>query len=143
MNQLPTLQLKRDFAPLSIFCRYYYGHCSNELHPIIPPTFLRCPTRGAVSAQSHSLTIPSCPTSSNKKLFLPRVVVLWNSLPHRCFPDDFDLQNFLREMLRFPFSCGDSLIVYREQVLLAPPSISTCTMVDTSLRTFGSYGTKY
>ena len=46
-NQLPTLQLRRDVASLSLFYRYYYGHCSDELHAIIPPPLHRGrPTRG-------------------------------------------------------------------------------------------------
>ena len=98
-NQLPELEFRRDVTSLSLFYRYFYGNCSDELHAIIPSPLLRGRlTRGTESAHSHSLTIPSGHTSSYKKSFLPRLVKLWNSLPQRCFPDDFNLQKLKRNV---------------------------------------------
>ena len=96
-KQLPSLQLRRNVASLSPFYRYFYDHCSYGLHAIFPlPLHRGRPTRGVEWAQNHSLAVPSYRTSSCKKSFLPCIVELWNSLPQRCFPDNFNLQRFKR-----------------------------------------------
>ena len=107
-NQLPTLQLRRDVASLSLFHRYFYGHWSDELRAIILPLLLRGqPTRDVVSAHSHSLAVPSCRTSSCKKLVLPHIVKLWNSLPNRYFPENFNLQRFKEKFYNFLLPVGN------------------------------------
>ena len=94
-NQLPTLQLRREVASLSLFYQYFYGHCSDELLAIIPPPLHRsCPTWDVQLAHSHSLAVPFCRKSSCQVSFRPRLVKLLNSLPQRCFPDNFNLRSF-------------------------------------------------
>ena len=71
-NQLPSLELRRNVASLSLIYRYFYGHCLDELLGIIPLLPLRGRSaRGMESAHSLTLTISAgLPQSSKSSFFV-------------------------------------------------------------------------
>merc|ERR1712002_391403 len=101
-NNLPSLQLRRDVASLSLFYRYYHGHCSEELFSIIPPPIARRRvTRNMEIAHRCSMDPPTCRLSTFQNSFLPRMVKLWNSLTQSCFPHDYNLQLFKQRCFNY------------------------------------------
>ena len=101
-SNLPSLQLRRDVASLSLFYRYYHGHCSEELFSIIPPPIARRRvTRNMEIAHGCSLDPPTCRLSTFQNSFLPRMVKLWNSLTQSCFPGDYNLQLFKQRCFNY------------------------------------------
>ena len=101
-QNLSSLQLRRDVASLSLFYRYYHGHCSQELSTMIPPPLVRRRvTRGTDIAHEHSLVIPTCRLTAYQDSFLPRAVKLWNSLTQSCFPHDYNPQIFKQRCSKY------------------------------------------
>ena len=94
-SSLQTLSHRRKVASLSLFYRYYHGLCSQEIASLVPPKkiFQRC-TRLASNAHQFSVEIPSCQKMFYASSFFPRTSALWNSLPHYCFPEKVDLNEF-------------------------------------------------
>ena len=106
-QNLSSLQLRRDVASLSLFYRYYHGHCSQELSTMIPPPLVRRRvTRGTDIAHEHSLVIPTCRLTTYQDSFLPRAVKLWNSLTQSCFPHDYNLQIFKQRCSKYLSTVG-------------------------------------
>ena len=92
------LSLRRKVASLSLFYRYYFGHCSDELAALIPPPMAwPCFTQQATF--SHY-----CVELSNARInrfsdgFFPSASRLWNSLPSSVFPASFNLPSFKRQV---------------------------------------------
>ena len=93
-SKLDSLSHRRNVASLSLFYRYFHGHCSAELTQLVPPlrTFKRA-TR--FSSSSHNFTVQTPPSKSfYANSFFPRTAKLWNSLPVKCFPPTYNLQVF-------------------------------------------------
>ena len=80
---------------LSIFYRYFHGHCSLEIRKIIPDPVRRVRTTRS-STQSHpfQVMLPNPRTLAHKSSFVPRTSQLWNSLPSTAFPESYNLSCF-------------------------------------------------
>ena len=72
-NSLQSLSHRRLVAHLSIFYRYFQGHCSQEMKNIIPDPVRRVQTTRN-STHSHPLQaiLPYPPTLAHKSSFIPR-----------------------------------------------------------------------
>ena len=93
------LFLRRKVASLSLFYRYYFGRCSDELAACIPPPMAR-----PRSTRQTSFAHNDCVELSNARInrfsdgFFPSTSHLWNSLPSPVFPASFNLPSFKRQV---------------------------------------------
>ena len=91
--RLLTLSLRRKVASLSLFYRFYFGHCSDELATCIPPPMAR-----PRSTWQATFTHNYCVELSNARInrfsdgFFPSTCRLWNSPPSSVFPASFKRQ---------------------------------------------------
>ena len=80
---------------LSIFYRYFSGHCSQEIRDIIPVPLRRVrTTRSSTHSHPFQVSLPNPRTLSHKSSFIPRTCNLWNVLPSSCFPESYNLPSF-------------------------------------------------
>ena len=94
-NSLQSLSHRRLVADLSIFYRYFHGHCSQEIKNIIPDPVRRVrTTRSSTYSHPFQVTLPNPRTLSHKSSFIPRTAQLWNSLPPTTFPESYNLSSF-------------------------------------------------
>ena len=94
-NSLQSLSHRRLVADLSIFYRYFHGHCSQEIRNIIPDPVRRVrTTRSSTYAHNFQVTLPNPRTLCHKSSFNPRTSQLWNSLPPTTFPESYNLSSF-------------------------------------------------
>ena len=93
--QLHSLSHRRNVASLSLFYKYHYGHCSDDLKSLTPgiKTFNRV-TRYSTKAHSMTVQVPTSYKHFYTSSFFPRTSRQWNSLPSSCFPACYDLQKF-------------------------------------------------
>ena len=92
---LYSLSHRRLVADLSIFYRYFHGHCSQEIKNIIPDPVRRVrTTRSSTYSHPFQVTLPYPRTLSHKSSFIPRTSQLWNSLPPTTFPESYNLLSF-------------------------------------------------
>ena len=92
---LYSLSHRRLVADLSIFYRYFHGHCSQEIKNIIPDPMRRVrTTRSSTHSHSFQVTLPNPRTLAHKSSFIPRTSQLWNSLPPNTFPESYNLSSF-------------------------------------------------
>ena len=101
-DPLDPLPLRRKVASLSLFYRYYFGHCSSELkdrvpHPLPRP---RC-TRQAVASHKYCVELCNPRIERYSNCFFPTTSRLWNSLPSAVFPDSYNLSAFKRHVYHF------------------------------------------
>ena len=98
-SSLDPLSLRRKVASLSLFYRYYFGHCSVELLGCVPPP-LRRPrnTRQASHSHRYSVEISNPRLNCCNDCFFPSTSKLWNSLPEAVFPVSYDLSSFKRKV---------------------------------------------
>ena len=81
-STLDPLSLRRKVTSLSLFYRYYFGHCSDEVAACIPPPMARsCSTRQATFAHNYCVEHSNARISRFSDGFLPSTSHLWNSLP--------------------------------------------------------------
>ena len=94
-KSLQPLSHRRLVGDLSIYFRYFNGHCSQEIRDIIPVPLRRVRTTRS-STHSHPLqvSLPNPRTLSHKSSFIPRTCNLWNVLPSSCFPESYNLPSF-------------------------------------------------
>ena len=94
-KSLQPLSHRRLVGDLSIYYRYFNGHCSQEIRDIIPVPLRRVRTTRS-SAHSHpfQVSLPNPRTLSHKSSFIPRTCNLWNALPSSCFPESYNLPSF-------------------------------------------------
>ena len=94
-KSLQPLSHRRLVGDLSIYYRYFNGHCSQEIRDIIPVPLRRVRTTRS-SAHSHpfQVSLPNPRTLSHKSSFIPRTCNLWNALPYSCFPESYNLPSF-------------------------------------------------
>ena len=100
--KLQPLSHRRDVASLSLFYKYFHGHCSEELASLVPPRkiFTRH-TRQAARAHEFTVEEPFISKNFRRSSFFPRTSHLWNSLPSECFPPTYDLQSFKCSVNRY------------------------------------------
>ena len=93
------LSLRRKVASLSLFYRYYFGHCSDELATCIPPPMARPrSTRQATFANNYCVELSNARINRFSDGFFPSTSHLWNSLPSSVFPASFNLPSFKRQV---------------------------------------------
>ena len=94
-KSLQPLSHRRLVEDLTIFYRYFHGHCSQEIGEIIPVP-LRCVRTTRSSTHSHPLqvSLPTSRTLSHKSSFIPIMWNLWNVLSSSCFPESYNLPSF-------------------------------------------------
>ena len=100
-SQLPSLKLRRGVASLSLFYRYYFGRCSEELNYCVPgPKNWGRYTR--LAASSHEYCVEVCDPRIDRygSCFFPFTGNLWNSLPPSTFPPSYDLSSFKSRVYR-------------------------------------------
>jgi len=94
-NSVQSLSHRRLVADLSIFYRYFRGHCSQEIKNIIPDPVRRVrTTRSSTYSHPFQVTLPNPRTLSHKASFIPRTSPLWNSLPPTTSPESYNLSSF-------------------------------------------------
>ena len=98
-DSLDALHFRHKVASLYLFYRYYFGHCSSELHDRVPQPLPRprC-TRQAVTSHSYSVELCNTRIERYSNCFFPSTSRLWNSLPAEVFPDSYNLSSFKRQV---------------------------------------------
>ena len=98
-DPLDPLPLRRKVASLSLFYRYYFGHCSSELMGRVPQTLPRPrTTRQAVDSHRYSVELCNTRIERYSNCFFPSTSRLWNNLPADVFPDSYNLSSFKRQV---------------------------------------------
>ena len=94
-KSLQPLSHRRLVGDLSIFYRYFHGHCSQEIRDIIPVPLRRVrTTRSTAHSHPFQVPLPTSRTLSHKSSFISRTCNLWNVLPSSCFPESYNLPTF-------------------------------------------------
>ena len=94
-KSLQPLSHRRLVGDLSIFYRYFHGHCSQEIREVIPVPLRRVrTTRSSTHSHPFQVSLPNLRTLSHKSSFIPRTCNLWNVLPSSCFPESYNLPFF-------------------------------------------------
>ncbi|KAL7639757.1 UNVERIFIED_CONTAM: hypothetical protein RMT77_009167 [Armadillidium vulgare] len=98
-NSLQSLSSRRIVASLSLYYRYYNGHCSSELSRCIPPP-LRRARATRLSTQSHPFSVQLSDPRLNRfaQSYMYSTGKVWNTLPLSVFPTSFDLHTFKRRV---------------------------------------------
>ncbi|KAK3884497.1 hypothetical protein Pcinc_011235 [Petrolisthes cinctipes] len=100
-DSLQPLSLRRNVASLSLFYRYYTGHCSSELSQcMLPPLRRACNTRQASHSHPFSVQLPNARVNRYSQSFIYTTGQLWNTLPSSIFPPYYDLCSFKRNVSR-------------------------------------------
>ena len=93
--KLQSLSHRRDVASLSLFYKYFHGHCSEELASLVPSRkIFTCKTRLAAKAHEFTVEEPLISKNFRRSSFFPRTSRIWNSLSSDCFPPSYNLQSF-------------------------------------------------
>jgi hypothetical protein len=96
---LQSMEHIRQVGSLSLFYRYYHGHCSTELSQLIPPAPIHHRhTRGTLSEHPYTVDICRLRTGSFSSSFLNTTGRLWNSLPASMFPPTYNLNLFKKRI---------------------------------------------
>ena len=94
-KSLQSLSHRRLVADLSIFYRFFHGHCSLEIKNIFPdPQRNVRPTRSSTQSHPFQVILSNPRTLSRKSSFIPRTCQLWNNLPSTSFPESYNLSCF-------------------------------------------------
>ena len=94
-KSLQPLSHRRLVGDLSIYYRYFNGHCSQEIRDIIPVPLRRVTTtRSSTHSHPFQVSLPNPRTLSHESSFIPRTCNLWNVLPSSCFPESYNLPSF-------------------------------------------------
>ena len=100
-SSIPSLSLRRDVASLSLFYRYYFGQCSDELTACVPPPKVwRRGTRLAASSHPYCVDVGNQRIGRYSTSFFPSTSKLWNSLPSNVFPASYNLSSFKCRVFR-------------------------------------------
>ncbi|KAL7639216.1 UNVERIFIED_CONTAM: hypothetical protein RMT77_010750 [Armadillidium vulgare] len=94
-NSLQSLSARRIVASLSLYYRYYNGHCSSELSRCIPPP-LRRARATRLSTQSHPFSVQLSDPRLNRyaQSFIYSTGKTWNTLPLSFFQTSSDSHTF-------------------------------------------------
>ena len=94
-KSLQPLSHRRLVGDLSVFYRYFHGHCSQEIRDIIPVPLRRVrTTRSSTHSHPFQVSLPTSRILFHKSSFIPRTCNLWNVLPSSCFPEACNLPSF-------------------------------------------------
>ncbi|KAL7648434.1 UNVERIFIED_CONTAM: hypothetical protein RMT77_000340 [Armadillidium vulgare] len=98
-NSLKSLSDRRVCASLSLYYRYYNGHCSSELSRRIPPPFRRARATH-LSTHSHPFSVQLSDPRLNRyaQSYIYSTCKVWNTLPSSIFPTSYDLCTFKRSV---------------------------------------------
>ena len=113
-KSLQPLSHRRLVGDLSIFYKYFHGHCSLEIREIIPVPLRRVRiTRSSTHSHPFQVSLPNPRTLSHKSSFIPRTCNLWNVLPSSCFPESYNLPSFKSKINKldlslYPLGCSPS-----------------------------------
>ena len=100
-KSLQPLSHRRLVGDLSIYYRYFNGHCSQEIRDIIPVPLRRVrTTRSSTHPHPFQVSLPNPQTLSHKSSFIPRTCNLWNVLPSSCFHESYNLPSLLSKVNR-------------------------------------------
>ena len=100
-SSLDSLSLRRKVSALSLFYRYYNGHCSRELVGCVPRPLLRPRmTRQSTSAHEFSVQLENNRINRASDCFFPSTSLLWNGLPSHVFPPSYNLSAFKRQVCK-------------------------------------------
>ena len=103
------LSHRRLVGDLSIYYRYFNGHCSQEIRDIIPVPLRRVrTTRSSTHSHPFQVSLPNPRTLSHKSSFIPRTCNLWNVLPSSCFPESYNLPSFKSKINKLDLICLSS-----------------------------------
>ena len=103
-KSLQPLSHRRLVGDLSIFYRYFDGHCFQEIRDITPVPLRRFrTTRSSTRSHPFQVSLPASRTLSHKSSFIPRACNLWNILPSSCFPDSYNLPSFKFKINKLDF----------------------------------------
>jgi hypothetical protein len=101
-NCLQSLSTRRIVASLSLFYRYYNGHCSSELSNRLPPPLRRVrATRLSIQSHPFSVQLVNPRLDRCARSFIYKTSGVWNTLPPNVFPTSFDLHTFKRRVSGF------------------------------------------
>jgi len=112
INSLQSLSHRRLVVDLSIFYRYFHGHCCQDIKNIIPDSMRRVrTTRNSTYSHPFQVTLPNPQTLSHKSSFIPRTIHLWNHPILFLNPTIFHLLNLtLTNLILSPFLLKRPLI---------------------------------
>ena len=80
-SKLDPLKLRRIVGSLSLFYRYYFGFCLQELAACVPPPLPRPRnTRQATTSHDYCVAIDNSRAGCYDVCFFPSTAKLWNSL---------------------------------------------------------------
>ena len=92
---LQSLSHHRLIADLSIFYRYFHGHCFQEVRSIIPDSLRRVrTTRSSTHSYPFQVSLPIPRTPFRKSSFIPRTWTPWNALSTSSIPHSYNLSSF-------------------------------------------------
>ena len=98
-STLDPLSLHRKVPSLTLFYRYYFGHCSDELPACIPPPVAQPrSTRQATFAHNYCVELSSARINLFSDGFFSSTSSLWNSLSSSVFPASFNISFFQRQV---------------------------------------------
>ena len=102
----------RNVASLSLFYRYYLGRYPSEMAKLVPlPHSRDRSTSYSKRLQNFSVTIPRCYKDVYVNSSFTRTARHWNSLPAKCFPLSYDLNDFNSKVNTHLFSLGKSTLL--------------------------------
>src|ERR1044072_9071220 len=98
-DSLRSHSARRIVASLSLYYRYYNGHCSSELSRRIPPPLRRVrATRFSTQSHPFSVQLSDPRLNSYAHSYMCSTGKVWNTLPLSVFPISFDLHTFKRRV---------------------------------------------
>ncbi|KAL7638512.1 UNVERIFIED_CONTAM: hypothetical protein RMT77_011082 [Armadillidium vulgare] len=98
-NSLQSLSSRQIAASLSLYYRYYNGHCSSELSRHISRP-LRRARETRLSAPSHPFSVQLSDPRLNRYAhsYMYSTGKVWNTLPLSIFPTSFEFHTFKRNV---------------------------------------------
>ena len=112
-STLDPLSLRRKVASLSLFYRYYFGHCFDELAACIPPPMARPhATRQASFTHKYCVELFNARISRFSDGFCPSTSRLWNSLPSSVLLTSFNLPSFKRQVYHHLWDLMELLLLF-------------------------------
>ena len=111
-KSLQPLSHRRLVGDLSIFYRYFNGHCSQESGDIVLVPLRRVrTTRSSTHSHPFHFSLPNPRTLSHKSSFIPRTCNLWNVLPSSCSPESYNLPSFKSKLSKLDLIYLSSLLI--------------------------------
>ena len=100
-DQLCSLSVRRKVSAISLFYKYYFGHCSAELRHIIPRSrFWGRDTRAFRASHRYCVDPGNCRLDRFGRSFVFHTSHMWNDLPPSVFPSVYNLSLFKTRIYR-------------------------------------------